>query len=58
MTKIENYKNQTIENTEINENFEELEITNSTLNKADFQNTTFNYLEINNSKIKIVFLQI
>ena len=44
--------NQNINDKVVEQYFEELEITNSILNKVDFKTSTFNYLEINTSKIE------
>ena len=46
--KISNTK---IENQEINNHFEELEITNSTCNKINWKDSKFDYLEITNSNM-------
>ena len=52
MKKIDAIKDITLENKEINMSFEELEIKNATLEKIDWKDSKFNYLEITNSKIK------
>lgn len=51
MEKIDKIKDIQLKNKEIDITFEELEIKNATLEKIDWKNSKFNYLEITDSKI-------